>query len=70
MKFPGYNDARRKVANMNLEELLELIEALYGRDNLKYGATIEDVREEAYAQQAKDWEAPAGYNPNTEKWEG
>jgi len=69
MKFHGYNEARAQVAAMTLDELLALIDALYGRDNLRYGATLEEVRDEAYAQQARDWEAPPGYNTRTDKWE-
>jgi hypothetical protein len=33
-----------------LDELLGIIDSLYGRDNLKFGASLEDVRKEALDQ--------------------
>lgn len=48
--YPGYYEARENVQTMDLDSLLSLIDALYGRDNLKYGDTVEDVRAEALHQ--------------------
>jgi hypothetical protein len=48
--YPGYSEAKASVATMSLEQLLNLIDDLYGRDNLKFGDTVEDVRAEAYRQ--------------------
>lgn len=51
----GYFDARETVMNQSLEEDLSLIDALYGRDTLPYGATPEQVKEETLRQVEIDW---------------
>lgn len=53
--FPGLNEALADVKNMDLDCLLGHIDRLYGRDNLQYGASVEDVREEALAQTRRDF---------------
>lgn len=47
---PGYAEAREKIQSQTLEQDLETIDSLFGRDNLKYGATPEDVKAEALRQ--------------------
>jgi hypothetical protein len=53
--YPGLNDALRSVDNMTESECLRHLNALYGIDNLKYGASIEDVRDEVRRQIREDF---------------
>lgn len=53
--FEGYTEAIQAVQNMSLEELLAQIDILYGRDNLKYGDGIEEVRQEALSQLKREF---------------
>ena len=53
--YPEYAQALEAARKMSLEQLLKNIDALYGRDNLKYGASVEDVREELFRQLEKDF---------------
>lgn len=54
--FNGYSDARAHVAEITTqEELLAVLDPLYGRDNLKFGATLEDIRDEAYRQLEREF---------------
>ena len=53
--FPGMNEALEQVRRMDLAGLLRQIDSLYGRDNLKYGDGIEEVREEALRQTERDF---------------
>jgi len=48
--YDGYYEAREYLLKADLEDLLNTIDGLYGRDNLRYGATVEDVRQEALKQ--------------------
>lgn len=50
--------ARARVERAPLPELLSLIDALYGRDALRYGDDVEAVREEALRQLAREWTNP------------
>ena len=40
---------------MDDDQLLSLIDDLFGRDNLKFGATHEDILQEALAQHKREW---------------
>lgn len=48
--WPEYPEARAQVQKQTLEQDLRTIDALFGRDNLRYGATPEEVKEEALRQ--------------------
>lgn len=48
--WPEYPAAREKVQNQSLEDDLRLIDDLFGRDKLRYGATPEEVKAEALRQ--------------------
>ena len=53
--YDGYQAARQKTLDQSLEADLALIDALYGRDELSYGATPEEVKQEALRQLEIDW---------------
>lgn len=53
--YDGYSEAREKCQHQSLEDDLAMIDDFYGRDNLKYGATPEDVKEEALRQLEIGW---------------
>lgn len=46
----GYQEARQRVSSMPKEELLELIDDLFGRDNLPALPTLTQIRCEAFRQ--------------------
>lgn len=48
--FEGYHEAIEVVKKQTLDENLATIDQLHGRDNLKYGASEEDVKQEALRQ--------------------
>lgn len=48
--WPEYPEARARVQAQSLEKDLQTLDALFGRDNLRYGATPEEVKEEALRQ--------------------
>ena len=48
--YPTYAEARAKVECQTIEEDLDTIDTLFGRSNLCYGATHEDVKAEALRQ--------------------
>lgn len=57
--YEGYYQARQGILNeQDLDELLYQIDQLYGRDNLKYGDGIEQVRAEALRQVELEWRKP------------
>lgn len=58
--YEGYQEARASVANMNRAELLDLLDDLFGRDNLPIGASDDQVRREAYRQLDQEWRTPEG----------
>lgn len=47
---PGYLEAIERVKKQTLEQDLKVLDDLYGRDNLRYGMTPEEVKEEALRQ--------------------
>lgn len=53
--YPGLNDALATVNDADEQACLRHLDALYGRDNLKYGASLEDLREEVRAQMRRDF---------------
>lgn len=53
--YDGYQEARQKTMDQSLEADLSLIDALYGRDELDYGATPEEVKQEALRQLEIEW---------------
>ncbi len=53
--YPGYAESREKVKAYTDKQLLDLLDALYGRDNLEYGATHEDLLAEALRQHDEEW---------------
>lgn len=49
--YPEYSAARARLENTNdLDVLLQTIDTLFGREKLKYGDGIEQVRAEALRQ--------------------
>lgn len=52
---PGMNEALDRLENMDESALLQVLDTLYGRDNLKYGATREDLLSEAREQVRRDF---------------
>lgn len=57
--YEGYSEARENVRKQSLQEDLRTLDSLYGRENLRYGATPEDVKEEAMRQLQKEFTKPA-----------
>ena len=55
MYHEGYKEAREAVNKMTEAELLEYLDALYGRDNLPENPTVEQIRYEALAQCRRDF---------------
>ena len=53
--FPGYQADREKVMKMDDDQLLKLIDDLYGRKNLSFGATHDDILAEALEQHKEEW---------------
>jgi hypothetical protein len=53
--YDGYSEARERVQRQSLTQDLETIDSLYGRDQLKYGASPEDVKAEALRQLEIEW---------------
>ena len=64
--WPGYAEAREQVQRQTLEQDLQTIDALYGRDGLRYGATPEDVKAEALRQLEIDFRSER--NEQAEFW--
>ena len=56
--YQGYWEARKRIANQTLEEDLDLIDNLFGRGTLCYGATPEQVKAEALRQLEIEWRMP------------
>lgn len=55
MYFEGYEKAREAILAMNEEELLQYLDAMFGRKNLPDDCTIEDIRYEALEQCRRDF---------------
>lgn len=56
LHYPDYLEAMRNVRDMTTEnDLLGVLDTLYGRDNLEYGASIEDLRAEALRQTEREF---------------
>lgn len=53
--YPGYSEARQKVMAQSLEDDLKIIDDLFGRNELHYGATPQDVKNEALRQLEIEW---------------
>ena len=53
--YPGYAEAMEKVRQMDRDQLLRQIDSLYGRDNLKFGDGIDEIREEALRQTREEF---------------
>jgi len=53
--YPGMYEALEKVDQCTEDECLNHLDALYGRDNLRYGASLEEVREETRRQIREDF---------------
>jgi hypothetical protein len=62
--LPGYSDARDRVQAQTLEEDLRTLDDLFGRGNLRYGATPDDVKQEALKQIEEEFRD--GRNENAE----
>lgn len=58
--YPGYYKSRSEVLNFTDRELYELLDALYGRDNLPDDPTHSDLLHEALQQHQMDWLTPEG----------
>jgi anaerobic ribonucleoside-triphosphate reductase len=55
MYFEGYNDALKSALRMNEQELYELIDSLFGRENLTESPDIHELRSEAIRQIREDF---------------
>jgi hypothetical protein len=53
--FAGLNEALSKVDIMNEQQCLDYIDDLYGRENLKYGDSLENVKNELRRQIREDF---------------
>lgn len=53
--YPGLNEALATVNDADETECLRHLDDLYGRDNLKYGASLETLREEVRDQMRRDF---------------
>lgn len=53
--FPGYLEARQRMLDADLNELLETIDALYGRERIEDVTNVNEVRAEALRQVERDW---------------
>jgi hypothetical protein len=53
--WPGLSEATAKVDSMTERELLDGLDTLFGRDNLKYGDTATELREELKRQLRKEF---------------
>jgi hypothetical protein len=53
--YPGYSESREKVMHYTDAQLLDLLDALWGRDNLKCGYTHDDLLHEALDQHKREW---------------
>ena len=52
---PGLSEAIGVLMTADLDRLLDQIDSLFGRDNLQYGATLEEVRAEAIRQTREEF---------------
>jgi len=57
----GYYAAMQKVQDQSLDDDLALLDALYGRDNLSYGAVPDEVKAEALRQLEIEWRSERNY---------
>lgn len=55
MYYEGYQQARDEVSKMSMSDLLDYLDALYGRDNLPENYTLEELRREAHDQCRRDF---------------
>lgn len=53
--YPGYTESRNKVQKYTDNQLLDLLDALYGRDNLEPNYTHEELLSEALQQHKEEW---------------
>lgn len=56
--FEGYHESRARLWLMTRKELLDLLDALYGRPDGWAGLDDDYIRVEAIRQHARDWEIP------------
>lgn len=56
----GYHEARSRVMQDSEADLLELLDTLFGRDNLPNNFTLEQLRREALNQLDREWRTPEG----------
>lgn len=59
--WPGYADAVAKVKEQTLEQDLQTIDDLFGRDRLRYGDGPEHVKLEALRQVEIEWRSDRNY---------
>ena len=60
--YKGFDEARRAVEQMSVEQLLAQVDALYGRERLKPPYTLDQLRAEALRQTRLDWLDPSDSN--------
>ena len=56
--YEGYAESRAQVLKMSGEQLLALLDALYGRDNLPDHCTCAQLQAEALRQHEMEWRLP------------
>jgi hypothetical protein len=55
-RIPGANDAAERIKQMTEQQLLDVIDSLFGRKHLKFGDGLEEIRAEAIRQSYADFE--------------
>jgi hypothetical protein len=60
--YEGYQESRLKVLQQTIEEDLLLIDSLFGRENLIYGMTDVEVKQEALRQHEIEWRCKENNN--------
>lgn len=60
MYYPGYEKAFSDLRKKNDDELLQVLDELFGRDNLPENYTHGDLFDEAYRQMREEWMTPEG----------
>jgi hypothetical protein len=69
MYFEGHNQAQKALQEMDEQSLLEVLDGLYGRDNLSEEYDLDELRQEASRQVRRDFTNPdCSTDENIEFW--
>jgi len=58
MYFEGHDQAQKALLEMDEDSLLDVLDGLYGRDNLSDDPDLEELRQEASRQVRRDFTNP------------